>query len=245
MFTLFPVPGHVAIAACVLYLVLGMASLGVAIGSRPSSKLRLQVNAWWLIFPVVSLSLAAYPIGPALLALAIGATAARELASHANSARSHTKLLLAVFAMTVLGLSFIVQLTAMPVEWLFYLFVLTALNDIGQFIAGTLFGRQKLVPNISPNKTWQGLAGGMAVSVLVSLALGGYLKLAPAPWLASVGTALALAGFAGDITYSAVKRRLGIKDFSQLIPGHGGMLDRVDSLVFTAPLLYYAIRLTL
>lgn len=244
MFTLSPVPGHLMIAACVLYLVLGMASLGVAIGSRPSSKLRLQVNAWWLIFPVVSLSLLAYPLGPALLALAICAVAARELASHARRAHAHTGMLLAVFAMTAIGLSFIVRLTAMPVEWLFYLFVLTALNDIGQFIAGTAFGRQKVVPTISPNKTWQGLAGGVIVSVLVSMSLGGYLKLAPLPWLAGAGTALALAGFAGDISYSAVKRRLGIKDFSALIPGHGGMLDRADSLVFTAPLLYYALVFT-
>jgi len=126
--------------------------------------------------------------------------------------------------------------------WLFYLFILTALNDIAQFISGKLFGRHRIAPTVSPNKTWQGLFGGIAISQIVSLALGRYLGLADAPTLSLYGLLLSCAGFAGDLLFSAAKRRLGIKDFSALIPGHGGILDRVDSLVLTAPLLYCLLR---
>lgn len=297
MITFLSTHGQIVMAACLLYGLLAVASLGVSVGmrSRPASQLRLQVNAWWMIFPTVSVSLMFYPAGPALLVLGIGVLAARELAPHAMHPRlllaafiaqlavfaamawlwpplgvafaamigavaiawyslagTRTGLLLASFAMTMGGLGFIVALMDLPLApsillaWLFYLFVLTALNDIGQFVFGTLFGKQKIARSISPNKTWQGLAGGMLVSVLVSLTLGDYLHLAASPrWLVGVGLLLSVGGFAGDISYSALKRRLGIKDFSQLIPGHGGILDRVDSLVLTAPLLYCALRYTI
>ena len=289
--------GQIVMAACLLYGLLALASLGVTVGTRarPGSRLRLQVNAWWLIFPVVSLSLMFYPAGPALLVLGIGVQAARELAPHAAHPRlmlaafiallaalaalawlwpslavalaamagamaiawyslagTRSGLLLAAFAVTMGGLAFVVALTDLPLAphillaWLFYLFVLTALNDIGQFVIGTLFGKQKIAPGISPNKTWQGLGGGLLVSVLVSLILGDYLRLAASQrWLVSVGLMLSVGGFGGDLAYSALKRRLGIKDFSQLIPGHGGILDRADSLVLTAPLLYCALRYTI
>lgn len=127
--------------------------------------------------------------------------------------------------------------------WLFYLFTLTALNDIGQFVFGKIFGSHKIAPAISPNKTWQGLVGGLLVSQVVTLALGTYLQLATPSRMAAYAVLLSLGGFAGDLLFSAAKRYLGIKDFSQLIPGHGGILDRVDSLVVTAPLLYCLICL--
>lgn len=122
--------------------------------------------------------------------------------------------------------------------WLFYLFILTALNDIGQFVAGKLFGQHKIAPTISPNKTWQGLAGGILTSEVVSVVLGTYLSLAGFRVLVIYALVLSIAGFTGDLMFSAAKRYLSIKDFSDLIPGHGGILDRVDSLVLTAPLLY-------
>jgi len=73
---------------------------------------------------------------------------------------------------------------------------------------------------------------------LLSLVLGSYLGLGQPAWLATIAVLLSVGGFAGDVMFSAAKRKLGIKDFSNLIPGHGGMLDRADSLVVTAPLLY-------
>lgn len=153
--------------------------------------------------------------------------------------------------LTCCAVSFLMRYAALPfgpganLAWLFYLYVLTALNDVAQFISGSVFGKHRIAPGISPNKTAQGLAGGIAATVALSLALGGHLRLADAPTLAWFGLLLSLGGFAGDLLFSAAKRKLGIKDFSQLIPGHGGILDRVDSLVVTAPLLYFLIQLTL
>jgi len=149
-----------------------------------------------------------------------------------------------LFAKTCFGISFVPAFVYLPfgpqenLAWLFYLFIVTALNDVAQFTSGKLFGKQKIVPHISPQKTWQGLIGGIVISVLLSLALGGYLGLGQPAWLASIAVLLSVGGFAGDVMFSAAKRKLGIKDFSNLIPGHGGMLDRADSLVVTAPLLY-------
>ncbi len=281
----------IVLAMLLLYLLLGMASLGVMLKTTPASQLRLQVNAWWRIFPLVSVSLYLHPIGAIVLALFIGVLAARELALHCSPARSafaafcigilalallagwfslqlsmtalavlmaaqlahfiarrqHSQLLLLLFLFTCCGIGFITAFATLPLsaalqrDWLFYLFAMTALNDIAQFITGKSFGKQKIAARISPNKTWQGLAGGMSVSAMLSLALGSYLQLAGAMQLAWLALLLSLGGFAGDLLFSAAKRFLGIKDFSQLIPGHGGILDRVDSLVVTAPLLYFAI----
>lgn len=139
---------------------------------------------------------------------------------------------------TVVAFSRLSFSTGANCAWLFYLFTLTALNDIGQFVAGKLFGRNKIAPTVSPNKTWQGLLGGLVVSQCVSHAIGVYLELGTPVRLAGYAVVLSLGGFVGDLMFSAAKRYLSIKDFSQLIPGHGGILDRVDSLVVTGPLLY-------
>lgn len=149
-----------------------------------------------------------------------------------------------LYALTCFGISFVPAFVHLPfgpkenLSWLFYLFIVTALNDIAQFTTGKLFGKQKIVPHISPQKTWQGLLGGVLISAMLSLALGSYLGLGQPAWLALIAVLLSLGGFVGDVMFSAAKRKLGIKDFSNLIPGHGGMLDRADSLVVTAPLLY-------
>jgi len=175
----------------------------------------------------------------AVLALASAAAAAYW---HYSGKRSALPWLL--FALTCFGISFIPAFVLLPfgpkenLSWLFYLFIVTALNDIAQFTTGKLFGKQKIVPQISPQKTWQGLMGGVVISVLLSLGLGSYLGLGQPAWLATIAVLLSVGGFAGDVMFSAAKRKLGIKDFSNLIPGHGGMLDRADSLVVTAPLLF-------
>jgi phosphatidate cytidylyltransferase len=159
-------------------------------------------------------------------------------------------LLQALFALQAAGLSCLSGIAAMPsvppgtaAGWFLYLCVVTALNDIGQFIAGTSFGRHPLAARISPNKTWQGVAGGLLSSVTVSVVAGQTLVLASPLWLAGMGLVLSVAGLLGDLLFSVGKRRLGIKDYSRLIPGHGGILDRVDSLVLTAPAMLAALRL--
>ncbi|PWC51818.1 phosphatidate cytidylyltransferase [Azospirillum sp. TSA6c] len=120
-----------------------------------------------------------------------------------------------------------------------FLFVLFAIwaTDIGAYAAGRSIGGPKLAPRISPKKTWAGLIGGMAASALfgwlVALAFG-----AARPDIAlAVGAATAVVGQAGDLFESAVKRRYNVKDSGQLIPGHGGILDRIDGLLAAAPVL--------
>ena len=161
-----------------------------------------------------------------------------------NAKTTNSLLILLLFGAT-LGIIFIVLMThkSNADKWLFYLFTVTALNDIGQFISGKWLGQHKIAPLISPNKTWQGFAGGMVVSCFVSILLGSYFELAHPSSLLLLGFLLCVSGLAGDLLFSWAKRFLKIKDFSTLIPGHGGILDRVDSLVLTAPLLYFYLNI--
>lgn len=123
----------------------------------------------------------------------------------------------------------------------FLLLLTTEANDVFQFLCGKAFGRRKILPTVSPNKTWEGFVGGWILTAAA------FWLLAPvftplSVWQAAVVAALLpVAGFAGDLTMSAVKRDLGVKDTSRLIPGHGGLLDRIDSLTFTAPLFFHLV----
>jgi len=122
---------------------------------------------------------------------------------------------------------------------LLFLVVLTQLNDVAQYVWGRLFGRHKVTPTVSPNKTWEGLIGGVATTVLLAAAIGPFLTPMDWLWSAAAGGVIGVAGFFGDITISAMKRDLGVKDTGGLIPGHGGILDRVDSLTIAAPAFFH------
>lgn len=122
---------------------------------------------------------------------------------------------------------------------LLYLVLLTQLNDVAQYVSGKMLGRSPVVPQVSPGKTREGLAGGVATTALLAVALAPLLTPFSPLQAAGVGAGLSLAGFVGDVTISALKRDLGIKDSGELIPGHGGILDRVDSLTYTAPLFFH------
>ena len=124
---------------------------------------------------------------------------------------------------------------------LLFLIFLTQFNDVAQYFWGKLFGRRKVVPSISPNKTVEGLMGGVATTTLLAWLIAPYLT-PLVSWQAPVaGLIIGFAGFAGDVNISALKRDLGVKDSGSVIPGHGGILDRVDSLTFTAPLFFHYI----
>ncbi len=126
-----------------------------------------------------------------------------------------------------------------PAGLVFFLLFATEANDVLQYIFGKLFGRHKVVPTVSPNKTWEGFIGGwVSTGVMVFFLAQVFTPLTPWP-AALLALLLPLAGFAGDVTMSAIKRDIGVKDTSKLIPGHGGVLDRVDSLTFTAPLYFH------
>jgi phosphatidate cytidylyltransferase len=120
--------------------------------------------------------------------------------------------------------------------------ILTEANDVAQYVWGRLFGRHKAIPKVSPNKTWEGLIGGIATTTLLSIALAPALAPFDTTEAAIIGFLLGVAGFVGDVTVSAVKRDLGVKDSGSLIPGHGGVLDRLDSLTYTAPLFFHFVR---
>ncbi len=130
-------------------------------------------------------------------------------------------------------------------EFLVFFVVLTTwAGDTGAYYVGTLFGRRKLTPTISPNKTVEGLIGGLACSVLTAFAARAwFLPSFTTVDCVALGLLLAVVGLAGDLAESAMKRSAGVKDSGGLLPGHGGMLDRLDSLLFTAPAFYYYVTL--
>ena len=123
--------------------------------------------------------------------------------------------------------------------------VLTICSDIGGYVAGVLFGRHPIAPRLSPKKSWEGFAGSLLLQAVAGVLL--FVYLLEAPWWQGLVTGLVLTvtATAGDFVESAIKRDLGIKDMSQVIPGHGGLMDRLDSLLATvAPiwlLLHYAV----
>ncbi|MBP6809062.1 MAG: phosphatidate cytidylyltransferase [Chromatiaceae bacterium] len=124
---------------------------------------------------------------------------------------------------------------------LLYLIVVVQLSDVLQYVFGKTLGRHKIVPKVSPNKTWEGTVGGIAAATLIGTAL--WWATPFNPWeAAGIALVINLAGFAGGLCMSAIKRDRGIKDFGSLIQGHGGVLDRIDSLCFAAPLFFHLVR---
>ncbi|MGB5344612.1 MAG: phosphatidate cytidylyltransferase [Woeseia sp.] len=123
---------------------------------------------------------------------------------------------------------------ASPTLLLFMLVIVWA-ADIGAYFAGKQFGRVKLAPRVSPGKTWEGVFGGVALVVALSFAGAGYLGLRPATLL-PFSVCVALLSIVGDLTVSAFKRSVHMKDSGTLFPGHGGLLDRIDSVMAAAPL---------
>jgi phosphatidate cytidylyltransferase len=115
--------------------------------------------------------------------------------------------------------------------------------DIGAYFAGKKLGKHKLTPQISPNKTWEGAIGGVVLSTAFA-ALASFWFFPELPYKASIPLALAITviGILGDLVESAMKRGAGVKDTASFLPGHGGLLDRLDSLLFGAPILYYFAR---
>ncbi len=125
---------------------------------------------------------------------------------------------------------------------LLFLLILTEANDVAQYVWGRMLGRRKAIPRVSPNKTWEGLIGGIATTTALSVLLAPILTPLAPGHAAAVGLLIGTAGFIGDVTVSALKRDLGIKDSGSLLPGHGGVLDRLDSLTYTAPLFFHYVR---
>jgi len=126
-------------------------------------------------------------------------------------------------------------------ELILWLLLVVQLSDVLQYVWGKALGRHKVAPHLSPNKTWEGLLGGVASASGIGAALWWMTPFSPWQALSMAIGATAL-GFASGVVMSAVKRDAGVKDFGALIPGHGGVLDRVDSLIFSAPVVFHLTR---
>ncbi|MGE3180459.1 MAG: phosphatidate cytidylyltransferase [Phycisphaerae bacterium] len=127
------------------------------------------------------------------------------------------------------------------VKLLLFLVLVTQFSDVFQYVWGKALGKHKIAPTVSPNKTIEGFIGGIVTASFIG---GGLYWLTPFDFQQAVGLSLivALMGFGGDLTMSAVKRDMGVKDFGALIPGHGGVMDRMDSLTFAAPVFFHLTR---
>jgi phosphatidate cytidylyltransferase len=137
-------------------------------------------------------------------------------------------------------------------NWYVFLFLLlTLVYDSGAYFVGTAIGKNKLIPELSPGKTIEGCIGGLAVNVITAVII--YLTLLPKGLLGANGLAhiiilaviLSITGQIGDIAESAFKRLAGVKNSSNLLPEHGGALDKIDSAMFNAPILYLYLKLIL
>ncbi len=166
------------------------------------------------------------------------------LISQKDFIKRSTSAVFSVFYLAVLG-GFILLLANNPDggERILALVILIACNDTFAYFAGVIFGKHKMAPSISPKKSWEGLIGGLIASLI-----GGALifhNTFDVAWYigAAIGLMTVVTATCGDLIESAIKRDLAIKDMSNLLPGHGGIMDRLDSALFTAPAVWFAFEL--
>lgn len=149
--------------------------------------------------------------------------------------------------LTVFCISHIPYLLMLPVKnpqagsigLVIFLLFMTEFNDVCQYVWGKMLGKHKIIPKVSPNKTWEGFIGGVLTITLISGFAGPYLTPMTYQFSLLAGLIISISGFIGDVVISSIKRDLEIKDSGSMIPGHGGILDRCDSLIFTAPLFFH------
>ncbi|MFO0702117.1 MAG: CDP-archaeol synthase [Nitrospira sp.] len=181
---------------------------------------------------------------PELLLVGAAALVVTAMVAGTSSTYRWKDPLLALFGVLYVGLplSTVVSARSLPAGAFLVLFlaVVTWASDSGAYYAGTLWGKHPLMPSISPKKTYEGLLGGLIGAIAAAL-LAQLWFASELSWIDAValGILLTLTGLIGDLFESAIKRRTGVKDSGGILPGHGGMLDRIDSLLFTAPTFYY------
>jgi phosphatidate cytidylyltransferase len=186
-----------------------------------------------------------------LTALALGTTVG-ALWRRDEPAEMLDTALATVFPVLLVGLSLahVVGLRSIPGEdgkdLLLLLFLCVIMSDTAAYYVGSRWGRRRLAPRLSPRKSWEGAAGGLGASVLSAVVAQQwfYQRLTPVHALA-LGVVLGVTAILGDLSESMLKRATGVKDSSELLPGHGGMLDRLDSLLVAGPVLYHYYHLFL
>lgn len=236
------------IAVWIVLLGLGVWEVARALESRePEDGQRLQIPKVPLYLGAAAMPVAAYWGGVEALTLALMITGVAVLVGAAvrrvrNPGRSIVASIFVACWVPYL-ISFAVLLLAVPQgEWrLVVVVLLVVANDTFGYIAGVLFGKHPMAPKISPKKSWEGFAGSMVGAVLVGV-LASWLIFDERLYIgAALAATVVIASTAGDFSESMVKRELGIKDMSHVLPGHGGVMDRLDSLVFAMPAAFFLI----
>ena len=192
-------------------------------------------------FALIQLTLIAFTAGVLIAATLRGAPYDRIIASSGATILGVLYVVLLGGHLVAVRMGFEQKLSAHLLSF-FFLVIMGA--DISAYYTGRAIGKHKLAPKISPGKTWEGVAGGMvAALVLATVAHFWFFRELPLKWALPLAAVMMILGVLGDLSESALKRSAGAKDAAKLLPGHGGMLDRLDSLLFNAPLIYYFARL--
>jgi phosphatidate cytidylyltransferase len=132
---------------------------------------------------------------------------------------------------------------ALSMHLLSFFFLVLMGADAGAYYVGRALGKRKLAPSISPGKTWEGAVGGIVAALaMATLAHFWFFRELPLKYMLPLAAVMTIIGIFGDLSESALKRGAGAKDAANILPGHGGILDRLDSLLFNAPLIYYFAR---
>jgi phosphatidate cytidylyltransferase len=215
-------------------------------GTRPATLLGLAATAG-LMVAAYAKGVAAFPL---VIALTVAATMVWYLvgAERGSPVRGISATLLGFVWVGVLGAfgGLLLAPSQYPnrhgIAFLLGAVVGVVGADVGALVVGSWVGRRPLAPNVSPNKTWEGFFGGVVVAVVLSVVITGHVH----PWTPSkaavMGLVAAVVGPVGDLCESLIKRDLGLKDMGAMLPGHGGVLDRVDALLFVLPATYYLVR---
>src|SRR3990172_3622790 len=197
---------------------------------------RLHGRERGLLPPLATIAVGA-PVAVVIFAATVSLTASRRAGAPGNAAVDTLGALYvgALFAHVVLlraDAGFAVTMTMLGIIWA---------NDIAAYLVGVTLGRRKLAPAISPRKSVEGFIGGLSAAVVVAVAVAAWQRWPAAPW-GVIGLCVALVGVAGDLSKSTMKRAAGVKDSGAIIPGHGGVLDRFDAVLFGVPVGYYLWR---
>ncbi len=199
------------------------------------TDLRVRVISALILAPIVLAAVYLGGLAYLLLLLLAGALALREWLK--LTAQRELIWRLAGFAYVLLFIWSLLHLRAQPdigMALIYYLLAVVWATDIGAYVCGRIFGGPKLSPRWSPKKTWSGLVGGAVLAALCGAAVAFAFAAESLLLKALLGACLAIIGQVGDVMESALKRDAGVKDSGQLIPGHGGILDRIDGLMLAA-----------
>jgi phosphatidate cytidylyltransferase len=199
--------------------------------------------SYWLVWLALPHAFLAFLPIAALVVLAAGALLWGQVQGYSHAiANLYWGLLLVAYAPAYAVLLFTLPVKSNPAAggpgWFLFLLLLTEADDICQALIGRAIGRRRIAPVVSPHKTWEGFLGGMVVTMGLAAVLSTWLTPWHPPVAIAAGLTICVCGYLGDLNISGIKRDCGVKDSGELLPGQGGILDRIDSLTFAAPGFY-------